>query len=207
MKRLLGSVLLLVAATGCSGAPADPEPRPADDLASLLRTRATAGGPGSCGPEQVAVTLEGYDVALGHRYTRITVRNLSDRPCRLEGAPGIGARGANGSTFEPAVEQANTPAATPVELAPGAAAGSALEWTGELAGADSEHASLLVLQLAADQPPVSVPARLVGDTEETDPLDIGPLTTLRLAPFTALTAEEASRTPRSRDEPVRPEKP
>ncbi|WP_436698896.1 DUF4232 domain-containing protein [Nocardioides sp. BYT-33-1] len=208
MKRLLGSALVLVAATGCSGDPEAPDPGPKEDLASLLRSHATAGGADVCAAEQVDITLEGYDVALGHRFTRITVRNVSDRSCRLEGVPGIGARGAEGSTFEPEVEQASTTqAAGPVELAPGAAAGSTLEWTGELAGAHSEHVSVLILQLAADQAPVSVPARLVGDTDETDPLDIGPVTTLRLAPFTALTAEEASRTPRSRDEPARPDKP
>ncbi|MCG8151285.1 hypothetical protein GUY44_12415, partial [Pimelobacter simplex] len=57
--------------------------------------------------------------------------------------------------------------------------------TGDLAGAapGSERISLLVLQLARGQVPVAVPARIAGDTPDDPPLDIGPLTTLRLAPF------------------------
>lgn len=215
MKRAIGSLLVLVAATGCSGAPAPSRPGPSgtEDLTALLRTRATTtAGADGCRPDQVAVTLEGYDAALGHRYTRITVRNVGERPCRVEGVPGIGVRGFDGSTFEPEVGRGlpmsgePAPPDGPVELQPGTAATSDLEWTGELAAADAERAALVVVQLAVDQAPVAVPARLAGDPADADPLDIGRSTTLRLTAFTALSPEDDARPPVDRDGPVRPEK-
>ncbi len=153
-------------------------------LTALLRTRATASGPGHCAAEHVAVTLEGYDQAAGHRYSRIVVRNSGDDTCVVEGVPGLGARGAWGTTFVNEIGPGSSGSTDgPVRLAPGERASSDLEWTGELAGASSEHVSLLVLQLARGQVPVAVPARLAEDSPGAPPLDIGPLTTVRLSPF------------------------
>lgn len=213
MKRLLGSLLVVVALSGCSGEPdgsgptaepdgttapagldevspgfdesPDGEPPVPDDqlddaaLTALLRTRATASGPDHCTADQVAVTLEGYDQAAGHRYSRVVVRNTGDEACVVEGVPGVGARGAWGTTFVNEIGPgASAAPAGPVRLAPGEQATSDLEWTGDLAGAESEHVSLLVLQLARGQVPLAVPARIGVET-----LDIGPFTTIRLAPF------------------------
>ncbi|GAA4079734.1 DUF4232 domain-containing protein [Nocardioides kongjuensis] len=215
MKRLLGSVLLLLALSGCSGeaepgartptgepdgttAPPgldevspgfdespDGEPPVPDDqledaaLTALLRTRATAYGGDHCAAEQVEVSLEGYDQAAGHRYSRVVVRNTGDDACVVEGVPGVGARGAWGTTFVNEIGPGTGDApASPVLLSPGESAASGLEWTGDLAGAESEHVSLLVLQLARGQVPLAVPARIGVET-----LDIGPFTTIRLAPF------------------------
>lgn len=208
MARLLGAVvsacLLVLTVTGCGGGSSDPvagpsspgttaasdEPSTPDDeltdadLRALLRTRASESASGACGPGDVVVTLQGFDVALGHRFTAITVRNTSGRSCVVEGTPGIGVRGEWGRTFVPEVGPGTTDdAAEPVVLAPGAKATSQLEWTGALAGAESEHASLVVVQLARGQVPVAVPARLAGDPPDAPPLDIGELTTLKLTPF------------------------
>jgi len=176
---------------GWDESPDGPAPVPdaeLDDaaLTALLRTRATASGAGHCAADQVALTLEGFDQAAGHRYSRVVVRNTGDVPCVVEGVPGLGARGAWGTTFvnEVGPGTSETPAA-PVRLAPGEQAWSDLEWTGDLAGAapESERVSLLVLQLARGQVPVAVPARIAGDAPDDPPLDIGPLTTVRLTPF------------------------
>ncbi|MFJ9315280.1 DUF4232 domain-containing protein [Pimelobacter simplex] len=176
---------------GWDESPDGPAPTPDDRLddaalTALLRTRATASGADHCTAGQVTVTLEGYDQAAGHRYSRVVVRNSGDEPCVVEGVPGVGARGAWGTTFVNEVGPGSSDVpAEPVRLAPGERATSDLEWTGDLAGAapGSERISLLVLQLARGQVPVAVPARIAGDTPDDPPLDIGPLTTLRLAPF------------------------
>ncbi|MCR1783833.1 DUF4232 domain-containing protein [Nocardioides carbamazepini] len=163
---------------------------PADDeldgaaLTAVLRTRSSVRADGHCAPDQVAVTLEGLDSSLGHRYSRIVVRNSSKETCVVEGVPGIGVRGRWGSTFVPEVEHSDRSingdpvSSASIRLAPGERAASDLEWTGDLAGAEAEPASLVVVQLASGQLPAAVPAR-VG----TEILDIGQFTTIRLTPF------------------------
>ncbi|GAA3655100.1 hypothetical protein GCM10022237_13770 [Nocardioides ginsengisoli] len=179
---------------GWDESPDGPAPVPdaeLDDaaLTALLRTRATASGDDHCAPDEVAVSLEGWDSSLGHRYSRVVVRNAGERACVLEGVPGIGARGAWGTTFVNEVGRGTSDdPEDPVRLAPGEQATSDLEWTGDLAGSESEHVSLLVLQLAAGQPPVAVPAQIAGDGPDGPPLDIGPLTALYLTPFVRRTS-------------------
>lgn len=170
--------------------PDGPSPTPdaaLDDaaLTALLRTRASVrAGERHCRPDQVRASLEGYDQAVGTRFTRIVVRNTSARPCVLEGIAGIGVRGAWGRTFVPEVVAGDGAmggvTSSPVEVAPGGRATADLEWSGELGGAESERASLLVVQLAGGQVPVPVPARIGTST---DPLDIGMFTTLDVSPF------------------------
>lgn len=160
-------------------------------LVDLLRTRATVRSePRSCRPEQVVVSLAGFDAAAGHRYTTIVVRNVSEKRCVIEGVPGIGLRGEWGSTFVPAIGRGSGmdgrggQPVHAVELEPFDAASSDLEWTGELAGAESEHASLLVLQLADGQAPLAIPARIRERSAYVP--DIGELTTIWLTPFVRL---------------------
>lgn len=167
---------------------ASPTPDAALDdaaLTALLRTRSSVrAGERHCRPGQVRIALESFDAAAGHRYSRLVVRNRSQRTCVVEGVPGVGARGAWGRTFVPEVRAGDgiqggvRPSV--VELAPGGQAAADLEWTGELAGAESEKASLLVVQLAGGQVPVPVPAKVVG---QPGPLDIGMFTTLDVSPF------------------------
>ena len=173
------------------GAPAVADDELADAaLTALLRTRASARASAThCRADQVEVSLEGFDAALGHRFTTIVVRNTSARTCTLEGVPGFGVRGGWGSTFVPEVQSTDRGPngklipARPVRLAPGKTARSGLEWTGDLAGAQSEPASLVVVQLASGQVPATTPARLATDPVDAPPLDIGQFTTIYLAPF------------------------
>lgn len=155
-------------------------------LTSLLRTRASVAADGHCTRDQVQVTLQGFDMASGHRYSRITVRNTSASACVVEGVPGIGVRGARGSRFVPEVRHTDRDtdgeaiAEGPVALEPGEQASAGIEWTGDLAGAESEQASMLVVQLAQGQVPAKVPAVAGGGR-----VDIGQFTTIVLGPFVA----------------------
>ncbi|WP_162260258.1 DUF4232 domain-containing protein [Nocardioides sp. Root190] len=156
-------------------------------LTALLRTRASAAGDGHCTPDQVVVSLEGLDSSLGHRYSRIVVHNTSAKECVVEGVPGIGLRGGWGSRFVPEVAHSDRDlngapvSSRPVRLAPGERAASDLEWTGELAGSESEPASLMVVQLAAGQVPAAFPARVGPEV-----IDIGQFTTIRLTPYVSM---------------------
>jgi hypothetical protein len=182
-------------AAGCTQDPAgtpDGEPSVPDaqlsetDLRALLRTGAEVpAGPATCTPDAVEARLAGFDAALGHRFTFLRVRNVSKQRCEVEGPPGMGARGERGSVFTLTVESAaaNSEHRGPVALAPGQEAVSTIEWTGVLAGAEDERASMIVVQLAKGQSPLRVPAHLDGDPDDAEPLDIGMLTTLRVSPF------------------------
>lgn len=167
--------------------PPPPRDEDLDDaaLTALLRTRASAAAAdGHCTRDQVRIALEGYDSSLGHRYSRLVVRNTSAQSCVVEGVPGIGVRGAWGSRFVPEVKHTDRGLdgeevpAEPLRLEPGETASAGLEWTGDLAGAESEPASMLVVQLAQGQVPAAVPAVAGGG-----PVDIGQFTTIVLAPF------------------------
>ena len=160
------------------------------DLADLLRLPATATSTStSCRPETVELSLTFTDAAMGHRYGVLEVVNTSPVACSVQGYPGIGARGAWGSTFQLAAEQRDPidEAATQDEvmLAPGASAVANVEWTGELAGAESEPISLLAVQLTADGEAIGHPvsAESTGMGEPDTGIDIGLMTTVRIGPF------------------------
>ena len=166
------------------------------DVTALLRLPASGtAAPDSCRPDEVNVSIEGLDAAAGHRYARVVLTNVSGRTCTVSGFPGIGARGEWGTTFELAVEHRD-PSATPVPqspvtLQPGAAGFANIEWTGELAGAESEKISMLALQLAQGQDAFGIPGvgEVAADSGDLSgqamPLDIGILTTVRIGPVQA----------------------
>lgn len=166
----------------------------AAQVTALLRIRATdPGGPSSCGPDDVAARISDLDAAAGHRYARLNLSNTSGRACSVNGYPGIGVRGEWGSRFELAAEH-REPRGGVVDVArlvlpPGGTAVSNVEWTGELAGAESERASVLVIQLAQDQHALAIPAagEVASDSGglsgQAMPLDIGARTTVRIGPM------------------------
>lgn len=170
-----------------------PAPTPAADLTpSQLREmlRLPATGPATattCTDVDVHVTE--LDVAMGHRFGTLVVENAGATDCELQGYPGLGARGAWGSTFVLALEQRDPldPGSSVqplVPLPPGGRAVANLEWTGALGGAESERAALLVVQLAVGTVPVTValdPDGVRGDRDVI--VDLGTETTVRVGPF------------------------
>jgi hypothetical protein len=185
----------------------DPASLSADQRRALLRLDATAAGTAeSCTAGDVVLFLQGFDVALGHRFSHLVVANTSDEPCTVQGYPGIGGYGEWGSTFlweaeqrAPAGSQAPGGDGQPLlTLQPGASAAAGLEWTGGLAGAQSEALRAFAVQLARDQDPaLLVPpgddpfagARADGDPsfaearEQLENPDIGMLSTVRVGPW------------------------
>lgn len=159
-----------------------------DERRALVRLPASEpGAAGACGPADVRAELRFDDAAAGHRYGTITLTGAADEPCRLQGYPGLGARGAWGHPFTPQVAQVpfgpgfqhgeEAMVATDLSLGPGRTAVVRLEWTGALGGAESEPLGDLVLQLQADQAPL----RVAGADDAAS--DIGAFSTLRVGPF------------------------
>ena len=170
-------------------ADADLSPR---ELADLLRLPATATSTtSSCQPDDVALSLTFTDAAMGHRFGALRVENTSPETCSVQGYPGFGARGQWGSAFQLAAEQRDPidPGATQDEvmLAPGESAVANVEWTGELAGAESEPISLLVVQLTSDGEAIGHPvsAESSGDPSPDTGIDISMMTTVRVGPLHA----------------------
>lgn len=164
----------------------------AEERTALLRVPATAAArPDACTPEDVEVRLWGYDAGLGSRWSALRVENVGATPCTVAGYPGFGARGTWGSAFQLLAEQ--EPGADPADvlLQPGAAADAPLRWTGDLAGAETEWASMLVVQLAQGQDAVAVEPTILAETmvggdggpPHDARIDIGMLTTVRLGAF------------------------
>lgn len=88
----------------------DGELTPAD-LTGLIRLEASAPtGTDGCGPQDIVLSLTGFDAAAGHRYARLIATNGSDRPCSLIGWPGLGFRGEWGTAFPVVAERNAAPA-------------------------------------------------------------------------------------------------
>ncbi|WP_370619762.1 peptidoglycan DD-metalloendopeptidase family protein [Mumia qirimensis] len=157
--------------------------------AGVLALRATERATDrSCGPQDVTVALTPIEPALGHRYSRASVRNVSQAACTLDGYPGFGGQGQSGDPLDLAAEQrqrtGEDAAAAVVTLRPAAEAYANVEWAGQLAGAETERITALALQLARGQRPVVV--------RTAESLDIGNGTTVRVGPWQAGRAGRAA---------------
>lgn len=201
---LLASALLVLSACGSSSdertepatvsaTAATPSEQAPPDV-GVLRLQATQQATArSCGPRDVSVALTSAEPALGHRYARAVLRNNTGSACVVDGFPGIGGRGESGDPLELAAEhRQRTGERTPTEVVPVPPAGEAyanVEWTGSLAGAETERITVLALQLAEGQPPVVV--------RTTESLDIGNGTTVRIGPWQAAPTAQAAPTTQS----------
>ena len=172
---------------GWDESPDGPPPEPDDaldddELRALLRTRASAAAtPAHCRADDVQGSLVGSDAAAGHRYSTIVLTNVSGRGCVVEGMPGIGVRGTWGQAFRVDVSPVTGAAkGEPVTIGPRESASAPLEWSGALAGAEQERASILVVQLAKDQAPLRVPAAVTGSADQ---VDIGMESAVGIGPF------------------------
>ena len=134
-----------------------------------------------CQPSQLVAEAGFVDAATGYRQTGVTVTNVSELTCTLDGFPGVDAIGTAGSDLDVIRTDGvwNDPAAAEprtVTLAPGDAAQALVGWRGDQVGTwDGEQYRdeltgrlQLVLDGSADGPGVGV-----AFTEPADlPLDI-----------------------------------
>lgn len=165
-------------------------------LEALRLTASATAEPATCTRDEVTAELEYLDAAMGHRYGTITVTNGSETDCTLIGYPGVGGYGQWGNPFVLEAEQVAFTQSwrhqpepfepTQVRLEPGQSAAVAVEWTGALAGAESEPLDTLLLQTAQQAPPV-----VVETAGERSP-DIGMFSTVRIGPFEVAEAVSAT---------------
>lgn len=134
----------------------------AAELVGLLRTEAENPGTAeTCGPGEVEAYLWLFSAHLGSRDTYLVVRNSSERPCEVSGAPGIGGLGQDGGIYDGHADAGVDPRADgkAVLLQPGEEAASFVGWS-YAAGAYDERIVLLAFQLAGGQTPVPVEAQV-----------------------------------------------
>lgn len=178
----------------------EPEELSEEQRRSLLQTSATDPAPAdACQPQDLRVRLGTLDVALGHRFSQIVVHNVGGEACALTGTPGLGAVGHQGSPLVLDLEQrdpVDRDAPALVLLQPATEAYANLEWTGALAGAESEYLQSFVIQFAAGQTPAqfSPPGQGAGHPanrtvpepyawEPSGIRDLGYGTTVRIGPW------------------------
>lgn len=183
-----------------------------EDLLAALRISATAQPhPDHCTANDVRVTIQALDAALGYRLGSITVTNTSTTPCTVQGYPGFGARGEWGNTFllvaeqhdplhnpDPSSKQPDTTQQPVIVVDPGGSAQANMGWYGELAGAYSEPISLFIVQLVEGDTPVTQPVTSPYSDKEQDAtsanglpapnssLDIGLTTSVEVGPFAVI---------------------
>lgn len=177
-----------------------PEELSSEQRQDLLQASATDPAPANaCQPVDLTLRLGTLDVALGHRFSQIVVRNVGAEPCAVRGTPGVGAVGNQGTPLVLDLEQrdsVDSSPPSPVLVEPGGEAYANLEWTGTLAGAESEYLQSFVIQFASGQTPVqfSPPGQGAGhpanhqvpepyDWEPSGIRDLGYGTTVRIGPW------------------------
>ncbi|MCK9795260.1 DUF4232 domain-containing protein [Isoptericola sp. 4D.3] len=88
------------------------------------------GGALACAVEDLELSLSTPDAAAGSRYLAVLARNSSDRPCALEGVPGLVFRGADGEPQHDVTVGPSAPGVVPgrVVVPPGERAMATVQW-------------------------------------------------------------------------------
>jgi hypothetical protein len=139
-------------------APVLPPPAsvPAAPPAVLQPSPAPVDASVACAPEHLTWSATGWDAAMGTRAVSVVARSHADRPCYVEGFPGIalaqGGRDLRLTTEPGSPSSPGVPEARRVGLAPGGAASFPLIWKGYGAAADGETPQELRVTLAGGEP-------------------------------------------------------
>ncbi|WP_162449057.1 DUF4232 domain-containing protein [Phytoactinopolyspora mesophila] len=110
-------------------APPEPEPHPLPLPAGVEAWPDDVDAP-SCTGADLDVGYGGSDAATGARYALLLARNVSDRPCAVEGIPGIALRNADGAEQTDIRLEPYTSSAVPARLVvpPGEQLLAPLQW-------------------------------------------------------------------------------
>lgn len=109
-----------------------------------------------CAAKDLRFRLGSFDAAAGSRFSQLVVVNDSNSTCLLAPIPGIGILGSEGSRLKAEVTQTERDLnyepvpLEPLELAPKNTAWADLKWSGTLAGAETDHATALAIQVSPD---------------------------------------------------------
>lgn len=141
-------------------AAAPPPPPPA-----TRATPAPAGGAGTCTLDDLRLTNDGWDAAVGNTWTRVVATNSSGRRCSLSGYPEV--RLEQGGPLALTVQRTDDPGrlepsgapetARPVGLDPGEGAAFTMWWRGYRTAADQQTPQRLVLRLTSSPATADVP--------------------------------------------------
>jgi Protein of unknown function (DUF4232) len=138
----------------------------------------------ACTTGDLALTVVGFDAALGARAASVQARNTGDVPCWVEGAPVVTLL-QGGRPLHLAVEPGQPPAGGPaapgrVGIAPGGTALALLSWRTYAGWADAEIPQTVTVALDAASP--SVEAGIVGGPPQA-PFDLADGGTWAVAPW------------------------
>jgi hypothetical protein len=110
----------------------------------------------ACAPEHLTWSATGWDAAMGTRAVSVVATSHADRPCYVEGFPGIalaqGGRDLRLTTEPGSPSSPGVPEARRVGLAPGGTASFALTWEGYGAAADADTPQELRVTLPGGEP-------------------------------------------------------
>lgn len=142
---------------GRDSAAADPAGDQADAAA------AAADGVAPCAGADLRAGITGFDAATGARFLTVTAENVSDRPCALDGRPGLSFERASG-TAPSVLVQPDDPGQNPtrVVVPPGATAASQLTWRAMSTTNDPDVTTTVVVTTV----PQATPARLATSLVE-----------------------------------------
>jgi hypothetical protein len=141
-------------------APLEPEPHPLPLPTGIEAWPDDADAPACTGPD-LDVSYGGSDAATGARYALLLARNVSDRPCAVEGTPDIVFRNADGAAQADVRFEPYTSGAVPARLVvpPGEQMLAPLQWRAMPTGSDPEATtSIQVIAVPGAEPVLLVVA-------------------------------------------------
>ena len=129
--------------------PVEPAPEPTVYGAAPVAAAPVAPDPQWCTGGEVAVSIGGWDAALGHRAATITVQNTGTRTCIVQGYPDLDFESSDGwvmgiTTVHGGSHMTQDLSFGPVSLAPGAKAVASIGWRGTAGAGMVRVGTLLV---------------------------------------------------------------
>lgn len=133
---------------------------PAGDQADTAA--AAADGVAPCTGPDLRAGITGFDAATGARFLTVTAENVTDRPCALDGRPGLSFDRASGTAPNVLLQPDRTDQnPTRIVLAPGGVATSQLTWRAMSTANDPHVTTHVVVTPVPLAPPVRLPVSSV----------------------------------------------
>ncbi|CAM3622119.1 hypothetical protein GCM10007368_05680 [Isoptericola cucumis] len=132
-------------------------------------------GPAACAAEDLELSLSTPDAAAGSRYLAVLARNVADRPCALDGVPGLVFRSSGGAPQRDVTVEPSAPGVVPgrVVVPPGERAMATVQWRATSTTNDPDVTTVVdvVPVPGADPVPLTPTSPDGGDAGGLDVLD------------------------------------